>query len=97
MDKEQLIKDLRKRLSEYRKSKLYENKVLRQDILSIEIALCLFELATFCERKITKEEFYWFDGGFYIENDITGEWEDLANKYKEMIIIVKEEQLTGLP
>jgi len=42
-----LIADLRKRLSDYKETELYANKVLKQDILSIEIAVCLFEMAVF--------------------------------------------------
>jgi hypothetical protein len=87
-----LIADLRKRLSDYKETELYANKVLKQDILSIEIAVCLLEMAVFCNRPITEEERYWCKGGYYISNDITGKWEDIAKMYDNLVEVAKEKK-----
>jgi hypothetical protein len=89
MENSKLINSLRSRISEYKSTELYKNKALKQDILSIEIALCLFELSIDCKRKITEEENYWFKGAFYIDNDITGEWQDISNMYNDLVELQK--------
>lgn len=93
MEPNQIIDTLHKRLTEYKKSDLYQTKSLRQDILSVEIAICLFELALYCNRTITEEEKYWFKGGYYISSDITGEWSDIATLYDEIVKIAKEKKI----
>lgn len=91
METNLLIIRLRNRLIEYQQSQLYKNIALRQDILSITIALSLFEIALFCNREITHTEKYWFEGGYYIANDITGEWNDIASMYDQIVSIAKAE------
>ncbi|SFQ31221.1 hypothetical protein [Parafilimonas terrae] len=88
-----LIDTLHDRLLAYKKSDLYQNKVLRQDILSIEIAICLFEIAVYCNRTISEGEKYWFKGGYYIANDLTGKWEDISKMYDELVKTAKEKKL----
>lgn len=88
-----ILLNLHKRLSEYKNSNLYSTKPLRQDILSIEIAVCLFELAIFCNREITNDEHYWFKGGYYISSDITGEWSDISTMYDKLVEIAKIRKL----
>lgn len=90
METNALIEQLQKRLLEYKISNLYSNKVLKQDIISIQIALCLLEMALYCGRFITEEEKYWFKGEFYIANDITGEWEDIAIMYSQIVSIANQ-------
>lgn len=93
MEPNQIIDTLHKRLTEYKKSVLYQTKPLRQDILSVEVSVCLFELAIFCNRTITEDERYWFKGGYYISSDITGEWSDIATLYDEIVKIAKEKKI----
>jgi hypothetical protein len=90
MEIEILIYNLRKRINDYKDSILYDNKALKQGTLSIEIAICLFELSFYCGRKIEESEKYWFTGRYYISYDFTGEWEDLAKMYDEIVKITKE-------
>ena len=84
MDIDILINQLHNRLNEYKKSPLFNNKILKRDILAIEIALCLFEMAIYCDRNITKDEEIWFEGSFYLAQDITGEWEDITKLYGQI-------------
>ena len=35
-------------------------------------------------------EKYWFTAGYYLSHDFTGEWEDIAKMYDEMVKITKE-------
>lgn len=93
MEINDLISNLHGRLSEYKKSDLYSTKPLRQDILSIEIAACLFEMAIHCNRTITEEEQYWFKGGYYISSDITGEWNDISLMYDKIVLFAKNKNL----
>ncbi len=93
MEIKTLIDNLRKRIEEYKSNQLYNSKVLKQDILSIEIAISLLELYVYCGRKIEESEKYWFKGGYYIANDITGEWEDISKMYDEIVRISKGQNL----
>jgi hypothetical protein len=93
MEINQLIEALHKRLAEYKKSNLYQTIPLRQDILSVEIAVSLFEMAIYCNRTIKEDEKYWFKGGYYISSDITGEWSDIAVMYDKVVNLSKERKL----
>lgn len=92
MEVNNLITSLQKRISEYKKSGLYSITPLRQDILSVEIAVCLFEMAFYCNRVITEEERFWFKGAYYISSDITGEWSDISDSYEKIIDVAKNKK-----
>ena len=66
---------------------------MRQDILSVEIAVCLLEMAIYCNIAINEEEKYWFKGGYYISSDITGEWSDIATMYDKIVKIANDKNL----
>jgi hypothetical protein len=87
---EQIINSLRERIFEYKKSDLFNSKALKQDVLSIEIAVNLFEMKLFCNREIGDEDLYWFRGGYLISMDMTGEWEGISLMYDKMAQIVLE-------
>lgn len=93
MEINQLLDTLHRRLAEYKKSSLYLTAPLRQDILSVEIAVCLFEMAIYCNREINEDEKYWFKGGYYISSDITGEWSDIAAMYDKIVNLAKEKKI----
>jgi hypothetical protein len=90
VNSEQLIHRLRERIFQYKNTELFNNKALKQDVLSIEIAINLFEMKLFCNREIGLEDLYWFRGGYLISNDMTGEWKDISLMYGEMAQIVLE-------
>jgi hypothetical protein len=66
------------------------SNTFKQDIYTIEIALCLFQLGFFANRSIQEIEENWFNGGYYIHYDLDGSYEELANNYSEIVKIVKE-------
>jgi hypothetical protein len=87
-----LIEKTYKLLSEAKeKEGIYStSNAFKQDIFTIEIALCLLQLGFFANKSIEKSEEYWFDGGYYIHYDLDGSWEALANCYSEIVRIIKE-------
>lgn len=89
IDEQTLIETLQERINDYKKCSLYNNKALKQDILSVQIAISIFELNLYCGRAIEESEKYWFEGGYYLANDLTGEWEDISKMYNSLVEIAK--------
>ncbi|MBN8858974.1 MAG: hypothetical protein J0H29_11335 [Sphingobacteriales bacterium] len=90
MQIESIIINLRNRIADFRKSELYEkSKPLRFDINAIEIAVNLSSLGIDNNRAILKSEEYWFEGGYLIANDLTGQWEDISIFYNKLVEAVK--------
>ena len=38
-------------------------------------------------------QLHWFQGGFYISNDLTGQWEDIAAMYDIIVKTAKENRI----
>lgn len=91
MEIETIIISLRSRIADFRKSELYEkSKPLRFDINAIELAVNLSALGVDNNRAILESEEYWFEGGYLIANDLTGQWEDISMSYNKLVEVVKE-------
>jgi hypothetical protein len=55
--------------------------------------LNLVEFSIYEQRKITKNEEQWFDGGFYIHLVLDNcEWEDIATLYSELSIYYNKQK-----
>ncbi len=90
MEAIKICQNLRVRVSDFKDSDLFKkSKPLQYDILAIEIAINLCELALLHNRNIEESEKIWFTAGYYIAMDFTGVWEDISKLYDEMVKTIK--------
>lgn len=55
----------------------------------ITIATSLAEMFIEEQRKISNSEKYWFEGGYYMSMDISGEFPDLYSHYIDLVVEVE--------
>jgi hypothetical protein len=92
MSIEATVKNLRSRLTEYREYKRVSNSEVSLHINSIEIALCLVELALKDDRKIDVQEEKWFNASYYLDYVLANSpWEDLMRLYNALADYIKRE------
>ncbi len=85
-----IIKQLRKRIIEFRSNVSFEETSMHINAIEITICLVEYSLKTNPVRAISKEEEQWFNAGFYLDLILrNSEWKDMTDLYYELVRIVK--------
>lgn len=88
MEIDQLLHQLRNRLTEYRYAK--KNLEISKHINAIDIAVSLVQYAIEDNRPINLDEENWFNASFHLSYLLDGsDWQDLSNLYGRLSTEVK--------
>lgn len=68
------------------------SQAFKQNVLSIEVALALFQMGLLAKRPILEHEEHWFQGGYLIHYDFDGRWEKLADNYSQIADFCKKSE-----
>ena len=78
MELSEIVKDLRKLLSEYRYDRIGSDISIH--INAIEIAICLVEYAIKELRPIKEDEKWWFEASYHVDYVLSGsKWEKVSD------------------